>query len=65
MVLVMDTWLGTSGVPLIVAVSMKSHFVTHFFSPSLASWSEMVDFNVVLVFEEESTPTALSLLFLE
>jgi len=64
-VLVMDTDLGISCMPLIVAVSMESHEVTQFVASSLILWGNMVDFHTVSVSESQFTPATFSLLLLE
>lgn len=62
MALVMGT-IGTLCMPLIVAMAMKDAFVTQFFPSTEASGGDMIDFHTILVFEEQSTPFAFSLLF--
>jgi hypothetical protein len=57
--------LNTVCVSLIVAVSMERQLVTEFFSSAQAGGEDMVDFDQVSVFEEQSTPAACSLLFLQ
>lgn len=61
----MDTCLGTSSVPLVVAVPMECTFVAQFFPTSFAFWSDMVDFDFISIFEEQFAPTAFPWLFLK
>lgn len=61
----MDTDLGISCMPLIVAVSMESHEVAQFVASSLILWGNMVDFHTVSVSESQFTPATFSLLLLE
>ena len=65
MVLVMNTCLGMVCMPLIMAVPMKRTFVAEFVPSACAFGNDVIDLYVILIFEEESTPTAFSLLFLE
>jgi hypothetical protein len=61
----MDTDLGISCMPLVVAVSMESHEVTQFVASFLILWGNMVDFHTVSVSEGQFTPATFSLLLLE
>ena len=51
--------------PLIMAVPMKRTFVAEFIPSALAFGNDVIDLNVVLIFEEKFTPTTFSLLFLK
>ena len=51
--------------PLIMTVPMKRTFVAEFVPSACAFGNDVIDLYVILIFEEESTPTAFSLLFLE
>ncbi len=51
--------------PLVVAVSVKGQLVAEFLTATLAFWGDVINFNLILVPEEEFTPSAFSLLFLE
>src|SRR2546421_6930510 len=55
-VLVMDTSLGISCMPLIVTVPVESHEVTQFVTSSLVFRGNMVDFHTVSVSEGQFTP---------
>jgi hypothetical protein len=55
----------TSGVSLVMAMSMKQTFIAHFFSSSLAFRSNMVNFQEIVIFEVQSTPSACPCLFLQ
>ena len=62
--IVTDTLCCLFGMPLVVAVSVKSTLVTEFFSTSLTLRSDMINLYLVLIPEVEFTPSAFSLLFL-
>ena len=51
--------------PLIVAVPMKRPLVAEFVPSACAFGNHVIDLNVILIREEEFTPTTFSLLFLE
>ena len=51
--------------PLIMTVPMKRTFVAEFVPSACAFGNEVIDLYVILIFEEELTPTAFPLLFLE
>src|SRR5258708_30753973 len=61
---VTGTFRFVFGMPLVVAVSMKSTLVAEFFTTTLTFWGDMIDFYLFLLPEEQSTPSAFSLLFL-
>ena len=65
MVLVMETCLGMLCMPLIVTMSMKSTFVAQLIPAAFAFGNDVIDLNVVLIFEEKFTPTTFSFLFLK
>jgi len=64
-VLVMDTSLGISCMPLIVTVPMDCREVTQFIASSLAFWGNMVDFHTVSMSESQLTPATFPLLLLQ
>ena len=51
--------------PLIMTVPMKRTFVAEFVPSACAFGNDVIDLNVVLIFEEKFTPTTFSLLFLK
>ena len=51
--------------PLIMAVPMKRTFVAEFIPAACAFGNDVIDLYVILICEEEFTPTAFPLLFLE
>jgi len=61
---VIDTLCFVFGMPLVMAVSVKGHFVAEFFSATLTFRSEMINFYVIILSKEKFTPSAFSLLFL-
>ncbi len=65
MVLVMNTYLSMVCMPLIMTVPMKRTFVAEFVPSACAFGDDVIDLYVILIFEEEFTPTTFSLLFLE
>src|SRR5258708_12997909 len=63
MVLVMNTCLRMVCMPLIMAVPMKRTFVAEFIPAACAFGNDVIDLNVILIFEDESTPTAFPFFF--
>ena len=61
---VTDTSQLVFGMPLVVAVAVKSTFVAEFFTATLAFWGDMIDFYLIFLPKEQFTPAAFSLLFL-
>ena len=61
---VTGTFRFVFGMPLVVAVSMKSTLVAEFFTTTLTFWGDMIDFYLFLLSKEQSTPSAFSLLYL-
>ena len=61
---VTDTLRFVFGMPLVVAVSVKSTLVAEFFTATLTFWGDMIDFYLILLPKEQFTPAAFSLLFL-
>jgi hypothetical protein len=61
---VTDTLGFVFGMPLVVAVAVKSTFVAEFFTTLLTFWGDMIDFDLIFLPKEQFTPSALSLLFL-
>jgi hypothetical protein len=48
-----------------MAMTMESHLVTQFFSSATVFRGDMIDLNGVSILEEQFTPSALPLLFLQ
>src|SRR6266487_1480598 len=65
MVLVMNTCLSMLCMPLIVTVPMDRTLVAEVVPSACAFGNNMIDLNVVLIFEKEFTPTAFPLLLLK
>ena len=61
---VTDTLRFVFGMPLVVAVSVKSPLVAEFFPATLTFWGDMIDFYLILLPKEQFTPSAFCLLFL-
>ena len=61
---VTDTFRFVFGMPLVVAVAMKSTFVAEFFLATFTFWGEMIDFYLIFLPKEQFTPSAFALLFL-
>lgn len=57
--------LFTLGVSLIVAMAMEDILIAQFFPSTEASRKQMIDFYLILIGEEQSTPPAFSLLLSE
>src|SRR6266566_5208674 len=64
-VLVMNTCLRMVCMPLIMTVPMKRTFVAEFVPSACAFGNDVIDLNVVLILEEEFTPTTFPLLLLK
>src|SRR2546425_10463394 len=61
---VTDTLRFVFGMPLVVAVAVKSTLFAEFFTPPLPCWGGMIDFYFILLPKKEFTPAAFSFLFL-
>ena len=61
---VIDTLRHAFRMPLVVAVSVKCHFVAHFFTATLTFRGDVIHLNLIFVSKEQFTPSAFSLLFL-
>jgi len=61
---VTDTLRFVFGMPLVVAVSVKSTLVAEFFTAALTFWGDMIAFYLILLPKEQFAPSAFSLLFL-
>ena len=57
--------VGTSGVTLIVAMTMENKFVAYFFPTTEAFGGDVVYLNHVSILKEQSAPATFSFLFLE
>jgi hypothetical protein len=53
------------GMSLIMAMAMERTFVAQFFPSTKVFGENVINFSLISVSEEEFTPSALSLLFLE
>jgi tRNA uridine 5-carbamoylmethylation protein Kti12 len=62
---VIDTLCFVFGMPLVVTVSVKGNLVAEFFTTALTFRSDMIDLDVIFPLQEQSTPSAFSLLFLK
>ena len=62
---VTDTLRFVFGMPLVVAVPVKSKLVAEFFTTTLAFWGNMINFYLIFLSKEKFTPSAFSLLSLE
>jgi len=51
--------------PLVVTMAVKRTFVAQFFTTAFTFRGDMVNFDLIFISEEKSTPAAFSLLFLE